>query len=66
MVPVGRSLVGSRRASGRSRPRRVRASDQGIAFAISLRDDEDVEVVLPADACEQLNTALRRAQQSTA
>ena len=34
MVPVGRSIVGSRRASGHSRPRRVRASDQGIAFAI--------------------------------
>jgi hypothetical protein len=44
----------------------VRASDHGVALAISLRDDGDIEVVLPADACDQLITALRQAQQSTA
>jgi hypothetical protein len=44
----------------------VRVSDHGVALAISLRDDGDVEVVLPAEECNQVIPALRRALESTA
>jgi hypothetical protein len=39
----------------------VRATDSAVALALSVRNDGDLEVVLPIDACNELIAALQRA-----
>jgi hypothetical protein len=39
----------------------VRATDSAVALTLSVRNDGDLEVVLPNDACNELIAALQRA-----
>jgi hypothetical protein len=39
----------------------VRTTDSDVALALSVRNNGDLEVVLPIDACNELIAALQRA-----